>query len=64
MPFKQFDRSKLKLKPLRERVHDLTLECLVRPDSPYQRCEHEALPILADRVRRARDKGSSVIFML
>ncbi len=64
MPFRQFDRTKLKLKPLSERVHDLTLECLVRPDSPYQRCEHEALPILAERIRQARDKASSVIFML
>ncbi len=64
MPFKQFDRSRLKLKPLSEREHDLTLACLIRPDGPYERCEHEALPILADCVRRAREKGSSVIFML
>ncbi len=64
MPYKQFDRSRLKLRPLGERVHDVTLECLIRPDGPYQRCEHEALPILADRIRKARLRGSAVIFML
>ena len=64
MPYKQFDRSRLRLKPLGERVHDVSLECLIRPAGPYERCGHPALPIIADRIRRARDKGSSVIFML
>ncbi len=64
MPFKQFDRSRLKLKPLGERVHDLTLECLIRPDGPYQRCEDDTLPVLADRIRKATERKSSVILML
>lgn len=64
MPFKQFDRSRLKLKPLAEREHDLDRGCLVYPDTPYERCEHPALPILADRIRAARRNGSSVILML
>ena len=64
MPFKQFDRSLLKLKPLREREHDLTRDCLIYPDGPYDRLEHPALPILADRIRTARRAGSSVILML
>ncbi len=64
MPFRKFDRSQLRLKPLSERVHDLTLECLIRPDSAYPRCDHHALPILAERIRRAAERGSSVILML
>jgi hypothetical protein len=64
MPYKQFDRSRLRLKPLSERVHDLSLESVIRPDGPYERCGHEALPILAERIRRARETGSSVVLML
>jgi hypothetical protein len=64
MPYKQFDRSQLKLKPLSEREHDLGRESLIHPDTPYDRCPHPALPVLAERIRRARRQGSSVIFML
>jgi hypothetical protein len=64
MPFKQFDRSRLRLRPLGERVHDLTRERLVHPDSAYDRCDHPALPVLADRVRTARRDGRPVILIL
>jgi len=64
MPHKQFDRSRLTLKPLNERVHDLSLEAMIRPDGPYERCENEALPVLAGRIRKARETGSSVVLML
>jgi hypothetical protein len=64
MPHKQFDRSRLTLKPLNERVHDLSLESIIRPEGPYERCEHAALPILAARIRKARETGSSVVLML
>jgi len=64
MAYKQFDRSRLKLRPLSERVHDLDLESLIQPDGPYEHCEHAALPILADRIRQSRNRGSSVILML
>ncbi len=64
MPFKQFDRSLLKLKPLSEREHDLTRDCFLYPGSPYDRSEHPALPVLADRIRTARANGRSVILML
>jgi hypothetical protein len=64
MPFKQFDRSRLKLRPLAEREHDLTRDELIHPDSAYERCPDPALPVLADRIRRARANGRSVILML
>jgi hypothetical protein len=64
MPFKTFDRSRLKLRPLREREHDLSRDDLVHPDSPYERCQSPALPVLAERIRKARGGGSAVIMML
>jgi hypothetical protein len=64
MPFKTFDRSRLKMKPLREREHDLDRGCLIYPDSPYPRAEHPALPVLAGRMHKARERGSAVILML
>ncbi len=64
MPFKQFDRSRLKLKPLGERTNDLNRDILIYPGSPYDYCQHPALPILAERIREAKEKGSTVILML
>ncbi len=64
MPFPRFDRSRLKLKPLRDRVHDLDQDILLFPDSRYERCDHPALPMLARRICSARERGSSVIFMI
>ncbi|HSK08685.1 MAG TPA: hypothetical protein VK911_03850 [Vicinamibacterales bacterium] len=64
MPFEQFDRSRLKLRPLSEREHDLQRDSLLYPDSPYRRSAHPALPILADRIRTARANGRPVILML
>jgi hypothetical protein len=64
MPFKQFDRSRLKMKPLAEREHDLSRDILIYPDSPYELCRHPALPILAERIRTAKEKRSAVILML
>jgi hypothetical protein len=64
MPFKQFDRSRLVLRPLSERQHDMGRDRLLHPDSPYDRCDHPALPVLAARIRAARENGRAVILML
>jgi hypothetical protein len=64
MPHKIFDRSRLKLRPLAERQSDLTRDIFITPDSPFERCEQAALPVLAERIREARTKGNSVILML
>jgi hypothetical protein len=64
MPFKTFDRSRLKLRPLRERDHALDRDQFIYPASPYDRVDHPALPVLAGRIREARAHGSSVILML
>jgi hypothetical protein len=64
MPFKTFDRSRLKLRPLREREHDLSRDLLIYPESPYERFGHPALPVLAGRIHKARAGGSAVILMV
>jgi hypothetical protein len=64
MPFKTFDRSRLMLRPLRERENDLGRACLIQPDSPYGRSDQSALPVLAGKIRDARANKSAVILML
>ena len=64
MPYPQFDRSKLILKPLAERISDLDLSVLVYPDSPYQRVDQPDLDTLADRIVSAYRSGAPVILMM
>lgn len=62
MPFEQFDRSRLRLRPLEERTHDLDRSCLIFPDSPREPFEHPALPAIARQIVEASRAGRSVIF--
>jgi hypothetical protein len=64
MPFPQFDRSKLRLKPLIERVHDLSLDRFYRLDDPIPPFDHPALDAIADRILRARRKGAPVLMLM
>lgn len=65
MPFPQFDRSKLKLLPLSQRVHDVDLQqVLPDPAAPPPPFEHPALPVLAEAVVKARRTyGATVLLM-
>ena len=62
MPFPQFDRSQLKLRPLAERTHDIDRGCLVQPDGPREPFSHPALPRLAERIVAAAADRRAVIF--
>ena len=64
MPFKQFDRSKINLKPLSEREHDLTLDVMMDIDGDIPEFDHPAMDILVDKIVKAREKGAPVIFMM
>jgi hypothetical protein len=64
MPFPQFDRSKLRLKPLSERVHDLSLDRFYRLDDPIPPFDHPALDAIADRILRARRNGAPVLMLM
>ncbi len=59
-----FDRARLKLKPLSERVHDLDLRHWLALDAPAPPFAHPDLPRLAEWIRRARSGGRPVILMM
>ena len=60
MPFSQFDRSRLVLQPLAQRVHDLDRSALIFPDSPRQPFSHPAIPLLAERIVAAARAGRNL----
>jgi hypothetical protein len=62
MPFEQFDRGRLRLRPLAERVHDIDRSCLIFPDTPREAFAHEALRPLAERIMAAAEHRRAVIF--
>ncbi|HET6422241.1 MAG TPA: hypothetical protein VFG20_01080 [Planctomycetaceae bacterium] len=64
MPFPQFDRSQLVIRPLAERAHDLMRDKIVKqPGGPRVPFEHPAIPILADAIVTAYRNKRSVIFL-
>jgi len=62
MPFRQFDRTHLRLKPLAERIHDMDRSGFIYPDSPRIPFEHESLPVIAERIVKAVQTESAVVF--
>jgi len=65
MPYPQFDRSQLKLKPLAERVHDMKLDYILDPEAPPQApLADPALPELATRIAAAHRAGRPVILLM
>src|SRR5262252_4532490 len=64
MPYPQFDRGQLKLRPLAERVHDMSLSNLLTLDALGEPSADSALPQLAERIRRARAAGAPVILLM
>lgn len=64
MPFPQFDRSRLRLEPLSERQHDLTLADVLPLDAEIPPWEDPKLSVLAERIRAARAREAAVILMM
>jgi hypothetical protein len=64
MPYPQFDRRQLEIKPLRERVHDMTLDHLLKPGDPVPPVGDPALPEIAERIVHARQAGRPVILLM
>lgn len=65
MPYKMFDRSRLLIKPLEQRVHDVDLnKVLIDPYAPAPAFEHKALPELAEAVIRARREYDATVMMM
>ena len=64
MPFPQFDRSRLEIKPLAERVHDMTLDEVLSLDAELAAFNHPDLPTIAERIVAARRANRPVILMM
>ena len=64
MPYPLFDRSRLRLKPLAERVHDYTLDQFAHLDDPLPAYDHPDVIEIARRMVVASRAGSAVIWMM
>ena len=59
-----FDRDRLKLLPLGERIHDLSLDRWLSLDDPTPHFEHPELSAVAGRLAAARTGGAARILMM
>jgi hypothetical protein len=59
-----FDRSRLKVLPLAERIHDLELDNWLALDHPAPEFVHPDLPVVAEDLASARERGSARILMM
>lgn len=64
MPYPTFDRSRLKLKPLSEREHDLTRDVILDLSDPIPFYENHRLEILAERIIEAKSNGATVMILM
>ena len=64
MSYPMFDRSRLHLKPLAERIHDMKLAEVLPLDAPAPAFDDPALPAIAERIVRARRIGAPVILLM
>jgi hypothetical protein len=62
--YKTFDRSRLLVKPLAERAHDLQLDRWLALDDPTPPFAHDDLPTVAARLKAAQERGSARILMM
>ncbi len=62
--YEVFDRSKLLIKPLAEREHDLKLDHWMALSDPTPEFAHPQLADVARRVRAARESGAARILMM
>jgi hypothetical protein len=63
MPYPQFDRSQLFIRPLAERVHDMTRAELYDPAGPPVLSDDPALHAVAERVAAAHRRGAPTFLM-
>jgi len=59
-----FDRSRLSIEPLKDRVNDLQLNHWLREDESPIPFAHPQLRVLAERLIRARDQGSARVLVM
>lgn len=59
-----FDRSRLRTRPLSERVNDLSLDWWLSLEDAAPACPHPDLPTIARRLEAARQRGAARILMM
>lgn len=64
MPYPQFDRSRLRLLSLAERLHDMHASEILPLDAMPPPCDAPQLPEVAARIRAARAAGRPVILVM
>ncbi|MFQ6040583.1 MAG: hypothetical protein ACE5PV_06980, partial [Candidatus Poribacteria bacterium] len=64
MPYEKIDRSKLKILPLSQREHKMTVEDIYQLDSEIPSYENKNLAEVADRIVKAHKRGGQVIWMM
>ena len=64
MPYPAFDRSRLQVKPLAQRQHDLDLSSLLPLDAPLPAFAHPALPALGHALAEAKRRGAARIVLM
>ncbi len=64
MPYPSFDRSRLSLKPLSERQHDMTLDDVMPLDWPGEPFDDPQVEQIAQRILQARQNDAPVILMM
>jgi hypothetical protein len=62
--YQNFDRSRLAIKPLAEREHDLHLDRWLALDDEAPPYEHHDLDEIAKRLRRAKEAGAARVLIL
>ena len=63
MPYPLFDRSTLDIKPLNERIHDISIDSFVELDDELEAFDDPALTPIARAILAARQKNAAVILM-
>ncbi|MCS7223053.1 MAG: hypothetical protein NZ959_00635 [Armatimonadetes bacterium] len=64
MPFLIFDRSRLDLKPLTERVHDFHLSEVMDLEASVPEYDHPGLDHLAEKMVEAKERGAPVLILM
>ncbi|MBM3500536.1 MAG: hypothetical protein FJX74_17915, partial [Armatimonadetes bacterium] len=64
MPYPQFDRSKLILRPLAERENDLDLSVILPLDAELPDLDNADIRTLAERIVAAKRAGAAVILSM
>jgi hypothetical protein len=64
MPYPQFDRGRLRVRPLAQRQNDLDLSVIRKLDDETPDFDHPHLQTLARRIVDARKRGSEVLLMM